>query len=489
MTSAFRTYRFVTVTLLLVALQAPEASGATAAREDEQPNIVFIYIDDLGWSDVGYHGTSFYETPHLDRLAARGVRFSNAYANAPNCAPSRASLLSGMYPPRHGVFTVGDPWRGPREARRLVPAENNTTLAPEVFTLAEALREAGYATAHLGKWHLGEPGEAGPKSQGFDINIGGTHTGHPPTYFSPYRIETLEDGPPGEYLTDRLTSEALRFIDEHRDEPFFLYLSHYAVHTPIEGKEELAEAYEDKPAWHGQSNAEYAAMIESVDRGIGRIVARLEALDLAEETVIVFTSDNGGLGGYASAGARHSRSVTDNYPLKGGKGQLYEGGIRVPTFVVWPGVTEPGTVSDEPVIGVDFYPTLLDIAGAEPPQGQVLDGESLVPVLRGEGGLEREALFWFFPAYLQAYGPAGLRTAPAAAVRRGEEKLIWFFEDDRVELYNLGEDVGERHDLAEAMPDKVAALRALLEGWIDGMDAPMPRPNPDYDPAAAEADR
>ena len=212
--AAHRTPQGVPLLAVLLAVCVPSVAqepGRTSGRD--RPNVVLVYVDDLGWSDVGYHGTTFYETPHLDRLAARGMRFPNAYANAPNCAPSRASLLSGLYPPRHGVFTVGDPWRGPREARRLIPAENRTTLAPEVHTLAEALQEAGYATAHVGKWHLGEPGEAGPEEQGFDVNVGGTHAGHPPTYFSPYRIETLEDGPPGEYLTDRLTAEALRFIE------------------------------------------------------------------------------------------------------------------------------------------------------------------------------------------------------------------------------------------------------------------------------------
>lgn len=471
---------------LAVGCRSPKADPDGSPTPSVRPNIVFFYIDDLGWSDLSVQGSSFYETPHLDRLAARGMRFTQAYANAPNCAPSRASLLSGMYTPRHGVFTVGDPWRGPREVRRLIPAENSTTLAPEVFTLAEALREAGYRTAHLGKWHLGKPGEAGPEEQGFDINVGGTHAGHPPTYFSPYRIATLEDGPEGEYLTDRLTEEALAFIERNRDAPFFLYLSHYAVHTPIEGKAELAEEYEDKPAWHGQSNAEYAAMIESVDRGVGRIVARLEALGLMEETLIVFSSDNGGLGGYASAGLPGSRNVTDNHPLKGGKGQLYEGGLRVPTFVVWPGAAAPGSVSDEPILGIDFYPTLLEAAGVRPRPGQVLDGRSLVGLLRG-GDLEREALFWFFPAYLQAYGPADLRTGPAAAVRRGDEKLLWFFEDDRLELYDLAEDPGERHDLAAARPERAAALQDLLEAWIEAVAAPLPRANPDYAPAEAGA--
>lgn len=438
----------------------------------------------MGWSDLSYRGSAFYETPHIDRLADRGMRFPNAYANAPNCAPSRASLMSGTYMPRHGIYTVADPWRGPPASRTLVPVENNRTLAPEVYTLAEALRDAGYATAHMGKWHLGSPGEAGPLEQGFDVNVGGTHAGHPPTYFSPYGIATLEDGPEGEYLTDRLTDEALAFIDEHAGERFFLYLAHYAVHTPIEGIDALAAHYHDKPAWHGQENAQYAAMIESVDRGIGRLIAQLDELGLTDETMVVFTSDNGGLGGYASAGLPGSRQVTDNYPLKGGKGQLYEGGIRVPTFVVWPGVAERGAVSTEPVIGMDFYPTLVEAAGAELPAGKVLDGESLIPTLDG-GTLGRKTLFWYFPAYLEAYGREGVRTTPAAAVRHGTEKLLWFFEDDRVELYDLAVDPGERNDLAGDRTDRAEELRQMIRDWIDEMGAPRPRENPAYEGGAA----
>lgn len=470
-----------------------------AAQEAQGPNVVFIYIDDMGWSDLSYRGSTFYETPRIDRLAARGMRFTSAYANAPNCAPSRASLMSGAYAPRHGVYTVGDPWRAPPSTRRLVPLENRTTLAPEVITLAEVLRDAGYATAHMGKWHLGEPagitgragnagsdgsasaGGAGPLAQGFDVNLGGTHAGHPPTYFSPYDIATLPDGPPGEYLTDRLTEEALAFIDEHADERFFLYLSHYAVHVPIEAPEELTAKYAGKPAWHGQRDAGYAAMIERVDHGVGRVVDRLDELGLTDETLIVFTSDNGGLGGYASAGLPGSRQVTDNYPLKGGKGQLYEGGIRVPTFVVWPGTVEPGSVSHEPIVGMDFYPTLVEAAGADLPPDQPIDGVSLLPVLQG-GELDRETLYWYFPAYLEAYGREGERTTPAGAVRRGDEKLIWFFEDDRTKLYDLGDDPGERRDLAAERPERVRALRQLFENWLIEMDAPMPRPNPDYRP-------
>ena len=475
-----------TTGLLLVLCAASLVCGGTGTPETERPNIVFILADDLGWSDLSYQGSTFYRTPHIDALIRSGMWFGSAYANAPNCAPTRASLMSGQYAPRHGIYTVGDPWRGPKASRRLVPAENTTTLSPGVVTLAEALKAAGYVTAHLGKWHLGKPGEAGPREQGFDVNLGGTHAGHPPTYFSPYRIATLDDGPEGEYLTDRLTDEALRFIAAHRDTTFFLYLPHFAVHTPIQGKPALAEQYETAPAWHGQHNADYAAMIESLDASVGRLLAGLDSLGLSEKTIVVFTSDNGGLGGYASAGLPHSRDVTDNYPLKGGKGQLYEGGIRVPTAVRWPGVTAAGTTSDVPILSHDFYPTLLEMAGAAPPEDQTLDGLSLAPLLRGEAAPDRDALFWFFPAYLQAYGPTGLRTAPAAAVRQGDAKLIWFFEDDRVEYYDLREDLGEEHDLAASDPGRAAALRARLGKWLAETEAPLPIPNPAYDPAAVQ---
>lgn len=471
--------------LLLICGLAACASETEHVVRSAQPNIVLVYIDDMGWSDLSYQGSQFYETPNIDRVAQQGMRFTNAYANAPNCAPSRASLMSGQYSPRHGVFTVADPWRGPHKSRKLIPAENNRTLSPETYTVAEALNDAGYVTAHMGKWHLGAPGKAGPKEQGFDVNVGGTHAGHPPTYFSPYKIATLKNGPDDEYLTDRLTDEALQFIEQNKEQPFFLNLAHYAVHTPIEAQKALAKKYKTKEPWHGQENAKYAAMVESVDRSVGRITKKLEALGLSKNTVIIFTADNGGLGGYASAGVKHSRNVTDNYPLKGGKGQLYEGGIREPMFVRWPGVTTPGSVSDEPVIGTDLYPTLVEMAGAKPRAQQVVDGKSLVPLLKQEtNALDRESIYWFFPAYLQAYGPSGLRTSPAAAVRSGDYKLIWFFEDNRLELYNLAEDIGERHNLVDENPQKAQTLHQQLKRWIDKTNAPMPRPNPDYDPEA-----
>lgn len=445
-----------------------------------RPNILLIYIDDLGWSDLSIQGSRYYETPNIDRLARMGMRFTSGYANAPNCAPSRASLLSGQYTPRHGVYTVNDPWRGPKESRRLKPPANRRSLDLQVYTLAEALLDAGYITAHLGKWHLGSPGVAGPKEQGFDLNLGGTQAGHPLSYFSPYGIETLRDGPPGEYLTDRLTEEALRFIETQRERPFFLYLSHYAVHTPLQAKPSSIERYRRKPPWHGQSNATYAAMIESVDQSVARIVNWLEKLKILDRTIILFSSDNGGLGGYLSTGLPPGRAATDNYPLKGGKGQLYEGGIRVPTFIVWPGVVPQESVSAVPVLGIDFYPTVLEMAGVAPRREQILDGESLVPLLRRQGRLQREAVFWFFPAYLEAYQGQGIRTGPAAAIRQGDEKLIWFFEDDRLELYDLDDDLGEKHNLAEKHPERAAALQQRLKEWMKEVGAFIPGPNPHY---------
>ena len=457
-------------------------TDAAEAAPPTRPNILFIMADDLGWTDLACFGSRYYETPRLDRLAAQGVRFTAAYTNGPNCAPTRACLMSGKYTPRHGIFTVGDPVRGRIETRKLLPPKNNTTLPTDEITVAEALKTAGYATAHMGKWHLGAPPTAGPKAQGFDVNIAGTHAGHPPTYFSPYRIKTLPDGPKGEYLTDRLTDEALQFIDAHKDKPFFLYLPHFAVHTPIQAKKALIAKYKAKPPAGKHANPTYAAMIESMDQGIGRILDKLDQLGIADRTVVVFTSDNGGVGGYRDAGIP-TGDITHNAPLRGGKGMLYEGGIRVPLIVRWPGTTKPGTVCHEPVISLDYYPTLCDIAGARPPAKQKLDGESLVPLLKGAEKLRREAIFWHFPAYLQA-GRGALRTAPAGAIRKGPLKLIEFFETGKTELYHLGDDIGERTDLAEKLPEKAAELHGLLVAWRKAVDAPIPQPNPKYDPNA-----
>jgi arylsulfatase A-like enzyme len=374
--------------------------------------------------DVGFMGSEYYRTSNIDRLAREGMVFSDAYAAAPNCAPSRASLLTGQYTPRHGVFTVGSSERGKAEQRRIVPTPNRTTLAPEHVTIAEVLAEAGYATAMIGKWHLGDAPDHDPLSQGFQMNVAGNTSGHPDSYFSPYGNKDLTDGPAGEYLTDRLTDESLRFIEANQAGPFFLYLSHYAVHTPIQAKEEMAARYRDKPASNGQDNPAYAAMIESVDQGIGRILGKLIELGIDEQTVVVLFSDNGGHG-----------PVTSMQPLRGAKGMLYEGGIREPMAVRWPGSIEAGSRSRVPVTMVDFFPTILDLAGVVPPAG-------LVP--------------------------------PAGAVRQGDWKLIEFFEDGRIELYNLADDISESRELSGSLPDKADYLHQLLRGWRISVGAPVP---------------
>ncbi len=442
------------------------ACGAYA--EDRAPNVVFIFADDLGWTDLACYGSDFHRTPHLDALAASGMRFTAAYAS-PNCAPTRACLLSGQYTPRHGVYTVGSGARGHKEHRALIPAANRTELSVDILTWAERLREAGYFTAHLGKWHMGNPPTHGPEQQGFDVNIGGFSAGTPPGgYFVPYRNPYLEDGPQGEYLTDRLVDEAIDLMREHRRRPFFLYLAHHAPHTPIQAKADLVAEYEKRPAGKHHSHAVYAAMIQSIDEGVGRILGELGELELDDRTVVIFYSDNG----------QHQR-FSSSHPLRGGKGMLYEGGVRVPLIVRWPGVVAPGSVCDEPVQHVDFYPTFLDIAGAEPAPDHVLDGRSFAPLLRsgGEGTLDREALFWHFPGYLQGYLPGQRwRLTPAAALRAGDWKLIEFFEDGRLELYNLADDLGEQHNLADLLPQQRDRLHAKMRAWRQALDAPMPEP-------------
>jgi len=458
-----------------------EPARAAARTRGRPPNILFIFIDDMGWRDVGFMGSQFYETPNIDRLARGGMIFTDAYANAPNCAPTRACLMSGQYGPRHGVYTVGSSERGNAKARKLIPIKNNTTLPTEKVTIAECLKKAGYATCHPGKWHLGGDDPTKPEGQGFDVNVGGNQAGSPRSYFSPYRNKDIEDGPKGEYITDRLSTEAIRFIDAHRDEPFFIYLPHYAVHTPLQAKKELIEKYKNKKPWNGQGNAVYAAMVESVDQGVGRILARLDELGLTEKTLVIFFSDNGGVGGYKACGIQ-GKEITSQAPLKGGKGMLSEGGIREPMAICWPGHVPAGTRCDVPVIGVDFYPTLLEVAGAEPPPDYPLDGESLVPLMTRTGTLKRDAIFWHFPAYLQGGGNTW-RTTPGGAIRAGDWKLIEYFEDSHLELYNLRKDIGETTNLAETMPEKAKELHDRLVAWRKELNAPVPtEKNPAFDP-------
>ncbi len=456
--------------LLLLAL----SSVAHAATR--RPNILFIYLDDFGWRDTGYMGSDFYETPHIDRLARAGMVFDQAYACAANCAPSRACLLSGQYTPRHRIFNVGTGPRGKAEHRRLEHIPGVATLDPALRTWAHLLQDAGYATGTLGKWHLSQD----PRPYGFDINIGGSHGGSPPRgYYPPHpRAPGLDDAPADEYLTDRLSDEAVHFIRRNRDRSWALYLTHFAVHTPLHAKRELVAKYEAKTPGALHNHVKMATMIQAVDDGVGRIQAVLEELGLVENTVVIFFSDNGGYG-----------AATDMAPLKGYKGTYYEGGIRVPFFVKWPGIVRPGSVSAEPIIGVDLYPTLCDMAGVAVPEGQPRDGQSLVPLLKGDvQSLGKRSLFWHFPAYLQGYSDVNeqrdplFRTRPCSIIRQGDWKLHQYFEDNGLELYNLQDDIGETTNLAASHPQKVAELKARLEAWRHQIGAPVPtQANPAFD--------
>ncbi len=449
--------------------------GEASAIPGRKPNIIFILIDDMGWKDVGFMGSKYYETPNIDKLASQGMTFTSAYTGGPNCAPSRACLISGVYGPRTGIYTVGASDRGPAQAMKLKAIKNVEVLDTKWISLPKMMHTAGYVSISIGKWHLGDDPAAGPVAQGFDRNIGGGHEGETPSYFTPYHLPNLPDGPPGEYLTDRLTDEAIHFMEQNKDKPFFLYLPHYAVHTPLQGKNDMIAKYKAKPPDNGQGNAVYAAMIESTDQSVGRIMKALDDLHLTDNTIVIFTSDNGGL-----------HVVTSNLPLRGYKGQLYEGGIRVPMTIRWPGVVKPGTICDEPVNNIDYYPTLAEIAQTPVRTTQPVDGVSFVPLLKGESHLQRDALFWHFPCYLPGHGDGsskGLRSWPSSAVRSGDWKLLKFYEDDHVELYNLKDDIGETKELSRAEPQKTAEMRLLLENWLKNVNAPIPTdPNPAYNP-------
>lgn len=440
--------------------------------EGSKPNIVFILADDMGWKDLGFMGNNYHETPNLDRLSKMGAMFTNAYANAPNCAPTRASLMTGQYTPRHGIFTVASAERGKSENRKLIPPLNKHVLAPSFTTFPELLQKAGYTTASMGKWHLGGSPRTNPLAQGFNVNIGGDQRGSPRSYFSPYKNEQLPDGPEGEYITDRLTDEALTFIEDNKEEPFFLYLTHFAVHTPLQGKKELVDKYTKKARPEGIHNPKYAAMVESLDQGVGRVMDKLSELGLEENTMVVFFSDNGP---YFRA--------SEAKPLRGSKGMLYEGGIREPLVIYWKGHTTPGQRIDEPVIGTDFFPTFLDLAGIKRQKRFTLDGESLLPLLETGESLEREALYWHFPAYLEPYGgmKEKWRQVPASAIRMGDWKLIENFETGGLALYNLKDDISESKNLAESQPKKVEELHKALVKWRKKVKAPVPTQlNPEY---------
>lgn len=437
----------------------------------EKPNIVFILIDDLGWSDTSLMGNPVYETPNLVKLSNEGITFSNAYASAANCAPSRASIMSGKNTTVHGIYTVGSSERGKSRDRKLIPTKNTVTLAENFVTLAEALKKNGYRSASIGKWHLGE----NPQSQGFDVNIGGTHAGHPKSYFSPYKNKALVDGNDGEYLTDRLTDEAIAFIKENKDRPFFLYLPYFTVHTPLQGKQDLVDKYKAKIKGDPRFNAKYGAMVESMDQNVGKLLNALNELKLAENTIVIFYSDNGGLA-----------SVSSQYPLRAGKGSYYEGGIRVPCIIKWPNKIKEARKTDIPITGLDIFPTLMDVVGDKTDYD--FEGTSLLPLLIKNEKLKERTLVWHFPIYLQAVNPKKdeardslFRTRPGSVIRKGDWKLHEYFEDGGIELYNLITDIGERENVAEQYPEKVKELYADLNAWREKNNAPIPKKlNPEY---------
>lgn len=438
-----------------------------------KPNIVFLMADDLGWTDLACMGSEFYETPNIDRLASQGLRFTDAYAMSV-CSPTRAAILTGKHAARLH-YTI---WREgslqPATDRPLLPPATLSDLPLDEVTVAEVLKEAGYLTFHVGKWHVGDAAHA-PETQGFDLNIGGTHWGAPNTYFWPFRgaeyyrefryVPGLGLGRPGEFLTDRLTDKAIELMREAGDRPFFLNLWFHNPHTPIEAKPEWVSHFELRGRDRMRHrNPVYAAMIRHLDENVGRILRELDELGLADRTLVVFTSDNGGF-----INVSRGRQVTDNFPLRSGKGSLYEGGIRVPLIVRWPGVTPPGTTCREPVVCMDFFPTFAEAAGQAAPSA--LDGQSLLSLLKDpQSNLGREALFFHYPHYYPT-------TTPVSAVRCGEWKLLEFFEDGRRELYRLSDDLGESHDLAASYPEQVDRLHSRLRAWRGATGAGLPQPN------------
>jgi len=468
--------RPVPIAVLAVALlqgasdsHASRAAEAQAGRGGRRPNIVFILVDDLGWADVGCFGSRYYETPNIDCLAAQGMRFTDAYAACAVCSPTRASILTGKYPARLHL-TNWIPGEGDAPTHRLRVPEWRQFLPLEEVTIAQALKSAGYVSASIGKWHLGGR-PYWPEHHGFDLNIAGSYLGSPPSYFWPYQAggnampDLKEGGHEGEYLTDRLTDEAEKFIDRNKDRPFFLYFAHYAVHIPLQAKPAVLEKYKAKTPVGGQKNPVYAAMVESVDDSVGRIQRKLQSLGITDRTLIVFMSDNGG----------YWPGATSNAPLRAGKAYPYEGGTREPLIVKWPGRIKPGTTCSMPVCSIDFFPTLLEIAGVKPPVA--VDGLSFVPLLRQTGSLQRDALYWHYPHYCW-----NALIRPFGAVRAGQWKLIEFYEDLRVELYNLKDDLGESRDLAADNPSKAAELREMLHRWRKSVGAQMPTSNPKYHP-------
>lgn len=465
----------------MMGVLATMSTMTTAAQAATSPNILVILIDDLGWKDLSCYGSSYYKTPNIDRLAAEGVRFSDGYAACAVCSPTRAAILTGKYPARLMLTEWLPSGRWDPQAK-LRSGRFLRQLPLEEVTLAEALREGGYRTGIIGKWHLGGEPFSTPAHHGFDVSIAANDHGNPGDYFFPYEgkwsIPTtslkatwrvIEGGKKGEYLTDRLTDEAVDFIRDRGEKPFFLYLSHYAVHTPLQAKTDMVKPYEAVAKDMQQGKPVYAAMVESVDQGVGRLMKTLDELGIAKDTLVIFTSDNGGFAG-----------ATDHRPLRGNKGAYYEGGIRVPLIVRWPGVAKAGHVSSVPVTSSDIYPTCLAAAGLPAHPAQHRDGIDLRPVLAGGDSLERGSLFWHYPHYNDH--PASV---PSSVIRQGDWKLIETFDPEGIELYNLADDLSETKNLAGEQTAKVDELRRELEAWRNNVGAERMEPNPDYEPKAA----
>jgi arylsulfatase A-like enzyme len=452
---------------------------------NRQPNFVFILVDDLGWKDLGCYGSEFYETPHIDRLASKSMLFTDAYASCPVCSPTRASIMTGKYPSRLNI-TDWIPGSDPKDKKLLGPQDLHELPLSEV-TIAETLKSNGYKTFFAGKWHLGDEGFF-PEDQGFEINKGGHHKGSPPGgYYSPYKNPRLTDGPEGEYLTDRLANESINFLQKNKDNPFFLYLSFYSVHTPIQASKKHIKKFQDKAGQifeqrepskvvehegitiTEQYNPAYASMIYAMDENVGRLLNEIEELDLTENTVIFFTSDNGGL----STLEANRTAPTSVLPLRAGKGWGYEGGIRVPLIVKSLGNQSNGK-NKIPVISNDFYPTILELAGLPLMPNQHLDGVSIAPLLNGGTKLNRDAIFWHYPHY------HGSSWTPGAAIRSGDWKLVEFYDYEKTELYNLKEDIGEIKDLSERYPEKVTELKKKLRQMQEETDAKFPTANPAF---------
>lgn len=434
--------------------QSPDAGAG-------RPNIIFLLLDDMGYADIGAYGNTYHRTPNIDRLAAEGMRFTSAYAAAPNCSPTRASILTGRWPARTGVtqYLPGNvlPYA------RVLQAELPLGLPLDEVTLAEPLAKAGYSTACVGKWHLGG-GDYHPARRGFGETFASEHASTA-SMFAPYQI-SVPGAKDGDYITDLLTDAAERFIERHQDTPFFLYMSYFSVHAPIQAKPELIDAYAGRNDPSGRNNAVYAAMVEGVDRSVERLMAKLKQLGLAENTAVFFFSDNGGVSQRAFNGG-----------FRSGKGYLWEGGIREPLIVRWPESVRPGSVEETPVTSVDFYPTILEMAGAADVPDHTVDGVSLVPLLEGSGTIDRPVLFWHYPHYSNA------GSTPMGAIRKGPWKLLEFFEDSHVELYNLETDPAETTDLAETDSGRARSMREELAAWRDSIGAALPAPNPEFDPA------